>query len=152
MTDLWSTTPKRLRFAAFWLQVWWYRWFWLLFSLRYCITGSETRRLMIFYNCDQVSLISGDSQFCWLSFNATATIVCGMLISMKPNGVSDDLCLGMQLRRSMMVLWPCHCNRCDWLPRNDFSDWLLYCYEGNWLIQRQHLWFSLRVSTITPGL
>lgn len=44
---------------------------------------------------------------------------------MKPNGVSAVLCLGMQLRRSMMVLWPCHCNRCDWLPRNNYFDWLL---------------------------
>ena len=36
----------RLRFAAFWHQVWWYRWLWLLFSLWYCITGNEMRRLM----------------------------------------------------------------------------------------------------------
>ena len=71
---------------------------------------------------------------------------------MKPNGVSAVLCLGMQLRRSMMVLWPCHCNRCDWLPRNNYFDWLLYHYEGNRLIRWQHLWYPLRVSTITPGL
>ena len=51
-----------------------------------------------------------------------------------------------------MVLWPCHCNRCDWLPRNNYFDWLLCHYEGNRLIRWQHLWYTLRVSTFTPGL
>jgi len=51
---------------------------------------------------------------------------------MKPNGVSAVLCLGMQLRRSMMVLWPCHCNRCDWLPRNKYSDCFTVVKATDW--------------------
>ena len=51
--------------------------------------------------------------------------------SMKPSGVSTDMCLGMQSWRSMMVLWLFHCNKCDWLPRNDLTDWLLYFCESN---------------------